>query len=127
MRSFTLAVLLIGFCVTTSECEAQITVPRILSAKQDRVSTLREQLINRLRATREEQRAYVSFVVEQVRLGRLDRSLVVALERYALRRNSGYPFPFFERALKYEALKRGVALPPVQQFATTRASTRATP
>jgi hypothetical protein len=99
---------------------AQITPPRKLSAEIDRFATLEEQLINRLRATRGDQQAYIKFVVDQVRKGKLEAGLVVAVERYALRRNPHYPFPFFERAIKFEASKRGVVLPPVRHFNTTR-------
>ena len=100
--------------------DAQITAPRILSAQNDRFATLDEQLTNRLRATADDQKAYIDFVVKQVRKKRLDLRLVVAVERYALRRNRHFPFPYFERALRYEAAKRGVALPTVRQFASTK-------
>jgi hypothetical protein len=96
----------------------QITPPRTLSAQGDRFTTLEEQLTNRLRATADDQRGYIKFVVEQVRQGRLDLSLVVAVERYALRRNPDFPFPFFDRALRHEGAKRGVVLPPVRDFAS---------
>lgn len=100
---------------------AQITAGRTLSASPDPFATLEEQLVNRLRATADDQRSYLKFVVKKVREGKLDIKLVVGIERYALRRNPSLPFLFFERALKFEAGKRGVALPPVRQFATTRA------
>ena len=99
---------------------AQITAPRSLSASTNRLATLEEQLTNRLRATRQDQIAYVKFVVEKVRVGKLDTKLVVAVEKYALRRNPHYPFPYFERALRFEAGKRGVPLPTVKQFASTK-------
>lgn len=105
---------------TAGVAEAQITVPRVLSTSRDRHANLQEQLVNRLRATTQQQQAFLQFVVEQVRKQRLDLRLVVAIERYALKRNPHLPFLFFERALRYEARRRGVVLPPVQQFATTR-------
>ncbi len=101
---------------------AQITAPRSMSASTNRLATLEEQLTNRLRATRQDQIDYVKFVVEKVRVGKLDTKLVVAIERYALRRNPHYPFPYFERALRFEAGKRGVPLPTVKQFASTKTS-----
>ena len=99
---------------------AQITAPRTLSTVPDRFATLEEQLVNRLKATTRERRGYVAFIVSQVRTGRLDSRLVVALERYARRKNPQFPFPFFERALRHEAAKRGISLPRVQQFVTTK-------
>ena len=113
-------------CTTTS-LQAQITTPRILSASPNRFTTLEEQLTNRLRATTEDQRNYVTLVVDQCRLQRLDIKLVVAVERYAIRRNPRFPFPFFERALRFEANKRGVALPTLCQFASTKTPARVAP
>jgi acyl carrier protein phosphodiesterase len=115
------AILAVAVAVGASAppAEAQITVPRTLSATPDRFVTLEEQLINRLRATTEQQQAFVRYVVEQVRKERLERRLVLAIERYALKRNRFLPFNFFERALRFEASRRGVNLPPVQQFVTT--------
>ena len=103
-----------------ANAEAQITAPRPLSATVDRTATLEEQLVNRLKATRVEQRAYIKYVVGLTKEGRLDTRLVVAIERYAIRRNGHYPFPFFERALKYESNKRGLLLPDVQHFSSSR-------
>lgn len=100
----------------------QITSPRILSSSRSNSATLEEQLLNRLKATRDDQRAYIKHVVALTKTGKLEQKLVVAVERYALRRNAKYPFPFFERALKYEAAKRRVQLPAVRNFASTRPS-----
>lgn len=110
----------LGFLVSASKpATAQITVPRVLSTTPDRYATLEEQLINRLRATAEDQKAYLRFVVNKVRDNQLDLKLVIAVQQYAIKRNPQLPFLFFERALKVEAGKRGVSLPPVRQFATT--------
>lgn len=103
-----------------SEGSAQVTSPRILSVPSGTVATLEDQLVYRLRATRDDQRAYIHYVVQRVNENELERSLVIAIERYAIRRNRGYPFPFFERALRYEAAKRGIELPTIRHFATTR-------
>lgn len=108
--------------VATPVVNAQITSPRVLSSSRSTSATLEEQLLNRLKATRDDQRAYLKHVVALTKAGKLDRKLVIAVERYALRRNAKYPFPFFERALKYEAAKRRVQLPTVKNFASTRPS-----
>jgi len=99
-----------------STAQAQITPNRTLSEQVDPVARLEEQLINRLHATTEAQQSYLRFVVEQVSRKRLELRLVVAVERYAIRRNPRYAFPFFERALNYEATKRGITLPSIQLF-----------
>lgn len=122
MRYPTLAMMIALFlsAATTQVATAQITGPRILSASSQRFANLEEQLTNRLRATATDQRGFIRFVVNQVRDGRLEAKLVIAIERYALRRNRHLPFLYFERALHYEAERRGVILPAVRQFASTR-------
>lgn len=103
----------------TSNVSAQITAPRTLSADIDPVALLEEQLINRLHATTEVQRSYLRHVVKMVDEKKLSLELVVAIERYALRRNPRYAFPFFERALRFEASRRGVAIASVKHFQST--------
>ena len=72
---------------------AQISRPRGFLIERDRLASLQDQLTNRLRATRTDQKAYVAYVVKLVRQGKIQRSLVVAIERYAIRRNESF-FPF---------------------------------
>ena len=119
-RTFLFAMMAVVVCLQAERADAQITQSRIISAEPDRLATLDEQLTNRLRATTREQQAYIDFVVHQVKLNKLDVRLVVAIERYAIRRNRQLPFLYFERALRVEAAKRGIALPSVRQFASTR-------
>ena len=119
-RITTLGVFFVIAPLGMTVAQAQITPPRNFPAARDQYATLQEQLVNQLRATRHDQQAYIDYVLEQVRLEILDTSLVIAIERYAMRRNRQYPFPFFERALRYEAAKRGVVLPTVQHFASSR-------
>lgn len=102
--------------------QAQITTTRSSAATIDRYVTLENQLKTRLRATQQDQIDYIKFVVKQVREGKLDIKLVVAIERYARRRSPHFPFLYFERALRFEAGKRGVTLPTVKQFASTKAA-----
>lgn len=82
-----------------------------------RVATLDEQLINRLRATTDERKAYIRLISTLVDNGRLEQRMVVGIERYAIRKNPQFPFPYFERAMRFEAQKRGIELPPVQLLA----------
>ncbi len=111
--------LMAGCLLIASEATAQITAPRILSADIDPTARLEEQLINRLHATTDDQADYLRHVVKLVEEGKLETRLVVAIERYALRRNPHYAFPYFERALRYEAAKRGVALATLRHFQST--------
>ena len=112
-------ILIAGCSLIASETTAQITTPRILSADIDPTARLEEQLINRLHATTDDQAEYLRHIVKLVEEGKLEARLVVAIERYALRRNPNYAFPYFERALRYEAAKRGVALATLRHFQST--------
>ncbi|MEM9644481.1 MAG: hypothetical protein AAF989_05770 [Planctomycetota bacterium] len=105
-------------------CEAQVTVGQKLSALPRETATLEEQLTNRLRAVTDDQRAFVKHIVRLVEQKRLDIKLVVAVERYALKRNRTLPFPYFERVIRFQAERRGITVPTVRQFANTRATDR---
>lgn len=104
----------------TGQAFAQTTIPRMSTVTVDPYKTLEDQLLSRMRATSREQRGYLQFIVTQVKEGRLDMRLVVAIERYAIRRRADFPFPFFEAALRTEAAKRGVILPRVETFASSK-------
>jgi hypothetical protein len=105
---------MLGSVSFAHRCEAQLTPSRVASASATQVATLDEQLINRLRATTEERQAYVRLVVDKISTGEFDQRMVLAIERYAIRKNPQFPFPYFERAMRFEAEKRGIELPPVQ-------------
>lgn len=105
--------------LTSASASAQILGGTQLVDRVDPIARLEEQLINRLRAVQPEQQAYVRYIVELVENRKLETRLVIALERYALRRNPHYPFPFFERALNFEARKRGLALRDLEHFQST--------
>ncbi len=108
----------------SGSANAQITAPKSSAVPPGRYATLEEQLINRLHATANEQKAYLQYLVKLVRAGKLETRLVLAIERKSLRRNRRFPFPFFERAMRYEAAKRQVKLPLVQKFVTATPSPR---
>lgn len=85
-----------------------------------RVPTLQEVLVNNLRATLPEQQQFLNFVVQKSNDGKLDKGLVLALMRYSQRRNQQFPFPYFERAMRQQAAKRGVTLPAVATIVSSR-------
>ncbi len=93
-------------------------------ATGSRVATLEQQLTNQLRATTAERQAYIRIVVQLTENGQLEERLVQAIQRYATRKNSTFPFPYFERAMRFEAAKRGIELPPVQLLAGTASTYR---
>jgi len=47
---------------------------------------------------------------------------LIAIQRYAMRRNPQFPFPYFERAMRFEAEKVGIDLPPVQLLAGSKST-----
>lgn len=100
--------------------DAQITFAPPAASGVYKTVPLQDQLINRLRATSGEQQAFIRYIAARVREGRLEDRLVFAVERYAIKRNRQLPFNYFERAIRFEASRRGVDLPPVQTFVTTQ-------
>jgi hypothetical protein len=115
--------LCLAIVLGTAWANGQTTGTQPDAASTQVISTLEEQLRFRLRATAEDQHEYIRIVVEKVRNKELETRLVLAVERYAMRRNRDFPFPYFERALKFEASKRGVFLPTVKQVASSKGTT----
>lgn len=99
---------------------AQLTPKRTFAGTEQRKATLEELLINRLRATNEDQKAYVRVILQRVTENKLDLKLVLAMERAARRRSPFFPLPFFERGIRIEAAKRGVAVPTIKEVIATR-------
>lgn len=118
-----LVAIVISLAAATATCRAQMIVPPAASGGT-RVATLQEVLVTNLRATRSEQREFLRRVERAVAERRIDTPLVMAVMRYSQRRNPPYPFPYFERALRHEASKRGVHLPAVAAIASTAAPQR---
>lgn len=118
-RSLLVCGVLFAGALFAESASAQITPSRSLSGGTAPVATLDEQLINRLRATTDVQADYIRQIVKLVDEKKLESRLVIAVERYALRRNPRYPFPYFERALRYESAKRGVILVPLRHYQST--------
>jgi len=120
LRSVLLPLCVCGSLVIyCSSSTAQIVVPTAPTIEIDRYASLEDQLINRLRAVTEQQQAYIRYVVRQVKEGKLEMKLVVAMERYSIRRRPDFPLPFFERAMRLQAARAGVNLPAIQSFVAT--------
>lgn len=118
-RCLTICGMLFVGALFAAPASAQITPSRSMSGSTAPVATLDEQLINRLRATTDAQAEYIRLVVKLVDEKKLEARLVVAVEQYAIRRNPRYPFPYFERALRYESAKRGVVLVALRHYQST--------
>jgi len=100
-----------------SSASAQITTPTNRGHGGTQTVSLEDQLINRLKATTEDRQAYIRLVVQRVDAGIIDKGRVLAFERYAIRKNPHFPFPVFERAMRAEANRLDIYLPPVKLLA----------
>lgn len=107
----------IGF---STYCSGQIVTP----TRGTQTATLEDQLINRLRATTADRQAYIRIVVAKVDSGIFDRGRVLAMERYAIKKNGSFPFPYFERVMRAEAERVDTYLPPVQLLARSNGRTQ---
>ncbi len=79
-------------------------------------AALDDYLISRLRATTDDQRQYVREIVKLVDQNKLEKRVVLALERYARRKSPYFPLPVYERALRVEGFKRGVTVPTLKEI-----------
>ena len=75
-----------------------------------RVLSLEDQLNTGLKARRPEETEFIGEVARLVNEGKLPRKLVDSTFIWAVRRRQTYPFPAFERALRLQADRLGVAL-----------------
>jgi hypothetical protein len=120
MRSFVLlVVMMLVQLVLAGSASAQISPSRAAGVPGPKVATLEEVLINRLRATTEDRQHYIRLIVAKVDQGVFDRGRILAIERYAIGKNPQFPFPYFERAMRAEAERAGVHLPPVRLLASS--------
>ncbi|KAA5547147.1 hypothetical protein FYK55_01670 [Roseiconus nitratireducens] len=120
-----LSLTLLAVLATESPVAAQITAPQILSAVPSQQASLDEFLINRLRATTAGQQSYVREVVKLVDEKKLERRLVLAMERYARRKSPYFPLPVFERAMRYQGAKQGVTVPMIKEIVARDGETAA--
>ncbi len=115
-------VFLAATCLSSLAGLSQVAYAQVSDVLTERptgssVATLEQQLINQLRATTDDRKAYIRLVVQLVSDGQFEQRYLLAIERYAIRKNPQFPFPYFERAMRFEASKRGIELPPVQLLA----------
>ena len=93
--------------------EAALTVNTSVSsgsrATAADVADLSDQLEGGLRARLPREFAFIGRVVRMVEGRRLPLDLVMSTFQWA-RRKKPYPFPYFERALRTKAARRGIAI-----------------
>jgi hypothetical protein len=74
------------------------------------VATLRETLANGLKCRRDAEFEFIDVVVARVEEGKFSRDMVVTIFDWARRKNSQFPFPYFERAMRIIAQRQRVDL-----------------
>ena len=113
--TFTLAIIVLNVAMPVW-CTAQVTGGNRTLVTPSKKASFSDYLIVKLKATTEEQKSYVRVVAKLTELKRLDKGLVLAMERYAGRKNPQFPLPVFERAMRFEAAKRGVPIPTIKEI-----------
>jgi hypothetical protein len=113
-----LALILVSVVAGQTSVHAQIT--RETARGGNQVASLQDILVNKLRATREDQQVFIAAVVQEANQGNVEKGFVLAVMRYAIDKNPRYPFPYFERAVRFEATKRRITLPAVEIILSTR-------
>ena len=73
-------------------------------------NALREMLTKGLKATRDEEKLYIDFVVRMVALNQLPVSYVYASFSYARKRRPDYPFPYFQHSLRALGKRKNIDL-----------------
>jgi hypothetical protein len=63
-----------------------------------------------LKATRNEEKLYIEFVVQMVALDQLPVSYVYASFSYARKRRPDYPFPYFQHSLRALGKRKNIDL-----------------
>jgi hypothetical protein len=73
-------------------------------------ATLESRLKTGLKARRPEDVEFVERVAEMVRTGQLPAKVVDSTYLWAIRRRQSYPFPAFQKALRIQADRLGIAI-----------------
>lgn len=113
-----LAALLLMAFLGQSEAAGQIV--RDTPKGGNQVASLPEILVNKLKATRVDQQAFIVAVSQQTEAGNFEKGFVLAAMRYAIEKNPRFPFPYFERVVRFEGNKRRITLPNVEIILSTR-------
>jgi hypothetical protein len=101
------AAVLVGIPLFPSTSAAGIQSAVNKNGKID-ANALREMLTNGLRATREDEKDFVDYVVERVVARKLPLALVYASFDYARKRHPQYPFPYFYYSVKTLAKRKNI-------------------
>ncbi len=114
MREVAAALMLLAVARTGAAIDSTPSgTPAQVSGGQKGIVRLEDQLVAGLRATRPDQRAFLRKIAEHVEKGAMDKVRVNAIFDWSRKVNPKYPFPYFERAMRFDAKKTGLDLPDV--------------
>jgi hypothetical protein len=86
-----------------------VTAEAAVSRPPDgRAESLRNTLVNGLRATRDDEKRFIDHIVRFVVEDKLPESLVYASFRWARQQRPKYPFPYFKYAVRELAKRQGI-------------------
>ena len=100
----TLAAGLLCILSASVQCHAQESPPG------GRVADLQDQLENGLKARLPNEFAFIDVVVQRVEARQLTSGEVKSVFQWARRKNKHTPFPYFQRAMRIIAARKGVDL-----------------
>ena len=111
MRHLLLAASVAGM-LSAATLEIQARADDVAPATEDGKTavTLESRLTTGLTARRPEDVEFVERVAEMVRTGQLPAKVVDSTFLWAIRRRQSYPFPAFQKALRIQADRLGIAI-----------------
>ena len=111
MRHLLLAASVAGM-LSAAMLEIQARADDVAPATEDGKTavTLESRLTTGLKARRPEDVEFVERVAEMVRTGQLPAKVVDSTFLWAIRRRQSYPFPAFQKALRIQADRLGIAI-----------------
>jgi hypothetical protein len=111
MRHLLLAASVAGM-LSAATLEIQARADDVAPATEDGKTavTLESRLTTGLKARRPEDVEFVERVAEMVRTGQLPAKVVDSTFLWAIRRRQSYPFPAFQKALRIQADRLGIAI-----------------
>ena len=107
---------LLLFALGSGMVFAQFPLSQAIAVQDEdpRTANLRERLVNGLRVRTDEERAFIEKVIVGVENGSIPQDLVDSSFLWVRNKKSrsNFPFFYFERVLRIQGKKRGVAIPP---------------
>lgn len=108
MKAMKALSLVLGTVLLLSGADVPVRADETARSTEAESRQLRDRLVNGLKATRENELAYIDRVVQRVAEKRLPESMVYACFDYARKRYPPYPFPYFQYSLNTLAKRKHI-------------------